>query len=249
MSPPPPVYVINLDRCPERLEIMRQNLDAIGMQIERITAIDRRDLEQTAWRTHYDEARNRREYLGPLTPGEIACFLSHRRAWETFLQTSRAAALFLEDDVVPRAGADEISRVWQQIADSPQPVLGKLNSLRRPRRTVHAPQLRRTLLPPLTGAAHGMNRAAAEQLLAFTATFHEPVDVCLQRWWDHRVDVRIADPPLFEEKRGAGYASTIRPAGEGPPEGRLQRELRRPALQVCRLVRALLATTWSRRGR
>jgi hypothetical protein len=87
-----------------------------------------------------------------------------------------------------------------------------------------------------------MNRAAAEQLLAFTATFHEPVDVCLQRWWDHRVDVRIADPPLFEEKRGAGYASTIRPAGEGPPEGRLQRELRRPIFQLRRLARALSAS-------
>ncbi len=248
MTPPPLVYVINLDRSPDRLAALGEQCGEVGLHLERIAAIDCRELDQIPWRTQYDDARNRREYLGPLTPGEIACFLSHRRAWGAFLQTNDPAAVFLEDDVIPLAGADEIHRVMQQVADFPRPLLCKLNTLHGARQTGSMTRLRRSLLPPLTGAAHGMNRAAAEQLHSFTAKFHEPVDVCLQRWWDHGVDVRIADPPLFEEKRGAGYASTIRPSGEGPPEGRLQRELRRPALQVRRLVRALLATARSRRG-
>jgi glycosyl transferase family 25 len=242
MSPAPLVYVINLDRSPGRLAALGEQCGKVGLHLERIAAIDCRELDQIPWRAQYDEATNRREYLGPLTPGEIACFLSHRRAWGAFLETNDPAAVFLEDDVIPLADVDEIGRVLQQVADFPRPLLCKMNSLHGGSRTVRAPRLRRTLLPPLTGAAHGMNRAAAEQLLSFTATFHEPVDVCLQRWWDHGVDVRVADPPLFEEKRGAGYASTIRPPGEGPPEGRLQRELRRPIFQLQRLARALSAS-------
>jgi glycosyl transferase, family 25 len=242
MSSAPVVYVINLDRCADRLAAIGQKCGEAGLHLERIAAIDCRELEQIPWRAQYDEARNRREYLGPLTPGEIACFLSHRRAWGAFLQTNDPAAVFLEDDVIPLAGADEIDRVMQQVADFPGPLLCKMNTLHGARQTGRTTRLRRSLLPPLTGAAHGMNRAAAEKLLSFTATFHEPVDVCLQRWWDHGVDVRIADPPLFEEKRGAGYASTIRPPGEGPPEGRLQRELRRPFFQLRRLARALSAS-------
>lgn len=247
MTCAPLVYVLNLDRCPDRLAAVGQQCGEAGLHLDRIAAIDGHELDQIPWHSQYDEARNRREYLGPLSPGEIACFLSHHRAWGTFLETDDAAAVFLEDDVIALAGADEIRRVIQQVADFPRPLLCKLNSLRRPRHTGRATQLRRILLPPLTTAAHCMNRAAAEQLLSFTATFHEPVDVCLQRWWDHGVDVRVADPPLFEEKRGVGYASTIRPPGEGPAEGRLQRELRRPIFQLRRLACATLATLHSLR--
>jgi glycosyl transferase family 25 len=242
MNPAPLVYAINLDRSRDRLAALGEQCGKVGLHLERITAIDCRELDQIPWRSRYDDARNRREYLGPLSPGEIACFLSHRRAWGAFLETNDPAAVFLEDDVIPLADADEIRRVMQQVGDFPRPLLCKLNSLRRASTTGGAQRLRRTLLPPLTGAAQGMNRAAAEQLLSFTATFHEPVDVCLQRWWDHGVEVRIADPPLFEEKRGARYASTIRPPGESPAEGRLLRELRRPIFQLRRLARALSAS-------
>jgi len=90
----------------------------------------------------------------------------------------------------------------------------------------------------LGAVAYAMNRSAAQALLDFTIRFYEPVDVAMQRWWDHRVRVSEAHPSLFGEATGA---STIRHFGQKPAEGRLLREIRRPLFQLRRKLHAVVA--------
>ena len=81
-----PVYVINLDRCPDRLRLISANLDRIGLPFFRIGAIDGQTL--------VDEPACRR-----MNPGHVGCARSHYKAHSAFLDTDAAAALILEDDV------------------------------------------------------------------------------------------------------------------------------------------------------
>lgn len=92
-----PIYVINLDRRPDRLRWITANLDRLGLKAYRIPAIDAR--------TVTDEELNVRVRLGgflggiEFDRGAAACVLSHVRALDTFFSTSDAqAALILEDD-------------------------------------------------------------------------------------------------------------------------------------------------------
>lgn len=236
------VYVINLARSPDRLERISRELGSAGIPFERVEAVDSRSMDEAAWKSRYDAGKNKQSYLAPLSGGEIACMLSHRLAWERFLGDEEASgAVILEDDVTMLAGAADVLDFAAETCNMPYPVLCKLNSLRRYRGTDSKPKAHTPLLPALTTASHALNRSAAHALLAFTETFHEPVDVALQRWWDHGVRMLQAQPPLFRELRGDSHASTIRSRRDRPSEGRLLRELRRPVFQAKRLRRALAA--------
>ena len=83
-----PVYVINLDRRPDRLASISENLQKIGVPWERVPAIDGMNLQGTKW----------------LDQSSLACSLSHRKAMRTLLDSPHPAALILEDDA--EAGGD-----------------------------------------------------------------------------------------------------------------------------------------------
>ncbi len=81
---PLPVYVINLDRRPDRWQTISARLDQLKMRVTRVPAF-----------RHLDVYR----YRGPLTMGEMACAMSHCAALRLLLETEAPAALILEDDV------------------------------------------------------------------------------------------------------------------------------------------------------
>ncbi len=83
-----PAYVINLDRRPDRLASISENLERTGVAWERVRAIDGMDLRGTKW----------------LDRASLACSLSHRKAMRMLLDSPHPAALILEDDA--EAGED-----------------------------------------------------------------------------------------------------------------------------------------------
>lgn len=87
-----PVYLINLDRSPDRLDFMRGQFGAAGVSFTRLPAADGRDPEVLR--------HSRRSRLSQLSPGEIGCFESHIRAWEMLLASNAAAAIVTEDDII-----------------------------------------------------------------------------------------------------------------------------------------------------
>ena len=81
------IYLINLDRHPERLAHMRKQLD--GVAFERVSAVD---------------GSMRPPTTKGLTRFELACLESHRTAWRKFLAGTDSLACFLEDDVHVQPG-------------------------------------------------------------------------------------------------------------------------------------------------
>ena len=88
-----PVFVINLDRRPDRWAAMSAQMDRLGIEATRIPAVDARLLAtQEEWERRTSDGCN-------LNLGEVACAYSHRKALRAFLDTGEQAALILEDDV------------------------------------------------------------------------------------------------------------------------------------------------------
>ncbi|UVK43372.1 glycosyltransferase family 25 protein [Mesorhizobium sp. AR07] len=88
--------LINLDRSQDRLAHMTAEFARIGIDFERVTAVDaqgRPDLAETPMR------------LNPLTQlhltnTEVACFLSHKACWARIAEGDDAFGAVFEDDVV-----------------------------------------------------------------------------------------------------------------------------------------------------
>lgn len=75
-------YLINLDSRPDRLETSTKQLRNLGIDFQRISAIDGKDLPSNRF----------------LTPNVLACWQSHLLAYKNFLGTNAQYALILEDD-------------------------------------------------------------------------------------------------------------------------------------------------------
>ena len=99
-------YLINLERRPDRLRKMTEQLDALGIAFERIDALDARSVSDA------ELARQFRDDgpLGIIPRGDKCCALSHVRAWRAFAKSGDDYGLILEDDVAIDANAARLLR-------------------------------------------------------------------------------------------------------------------------------------------
>lgn len=93
----PEILLINLDRSVDRLQFQRRQLGRLGLHFVRLRGctpqdIDDRRYRELAWR-----------WQRPMSRTEVACLLSHARAWRHVADSGRPA-LVLEDDAVVSDG-------------------------------------------------------------------------------------------------------------------------------------------------
>ena len=89
-----PVYVINLDRRPDRWRMISANLEQIGVQAERISGIDARLLAEQEQRGI--ERSNKPRWK--INLGSAAGMMGHGKAMKHLIESDAPAALILEDD-------------------------------------------------------------------------------------------------------------------------------------------------------
>ena len=103
-------YLINLDKSIDRLKIMKRRTEDIGISFERVVGINGADLCNSS------VIMNAPNEMFPhfLAPGEIGCFLSHRKCWENLVHSDADWALILEDDCIfhPMAAQYLTSANW-----------------------------------------------------------------------------------------------------------------------------------------
>lgn len=171
------IYLINLDRVPDRLAHMQRSFDAAGIAFTRIAATDGRMISEDA-RKRYQAKEG---YWGWLTPGEIGCFLSHRLCWQAIADGDDAYGAVFEDDVLLGENAGKIltdstwipanadivkletagSRIYVDMLSAAE-VCGR--SVKRLRSSHYC-----------TGA-YILSKSAARHLLHESGTFNEAVD-------------------------------------------------------------------------
>jgi glycosyl transferase family 25 len=175
------IFLINLDRRPDRLTAMTERAKALGLGLERVQAVDAAVAEPAALDRWFESSGP----LGEIPPGDKACLLSHRLAWQKFLAGTDAHAVFLEDDVVlsRAAGALLGDESWLSGSLLGAPVV-KLEHYGPPGQRVLLTELRggppgfelgRMLSRHTGAAAYILSRDAAALLVAQTR-FALPVD-------------------------------------------------------------------------
>lgn len=240
---PSPVYVINLKRSTDRLANFDRSMTAKGVAYVRIAAVDARALSERELYERYDAVKNKAHYFSELKPSEIACFLSHRKAWSRFLdETTQPYAVFLEDDVELTVSSEELNTILAEIAWDSAPMVVKLyqskGRMGRQLKKVGRFNIFEPFLPPLGTQAQVINRQAAKLLLDQTEKFFEPLDVAMQRWWDMGIRVLVLRPNLIEEVSEKVGGSTLVAVKRQSFRNRVTRELRRPIFRVLKFIRS-----------
>jgi glycosyl transferase family 25 len=91
LGPAMKLYVINLDRAPERMARIGGLLDGLGINFERVAAVDGRTLPPPPAGAASD--------VWALTRSEIGLIRSHQKCWDLFEQSGHPHCVILEDDV------------------------------------------------------------------------------------------------------------------------------------------------------
>ncbi|MFC3074071.1 glycosyltransferase family 25 protein [Shinella pollutisoli] len=205
-----PIYVINLDRVPARLAESRARLDAAGLAFRRVRAVDGRMLTEDQLRRV--GAPRPRFAKRPVTPAEVACFLSHRKAWAEIAAGDAPVAVVLEDDFVLEPGA---ARILERLARLPctWDMLKLYSDGARP--MVEAVPLAGgyrigtpLVLPPTT-VAYAITRPAARALTALPPSIAWPIDLYLKRWWEHGASIKVVEPAVVRPDERHGLTSSI----------------------------------------
>lgn len=99
MSQPFQVLVIAMLREQERRESIKRNLLELGLKFEFIDATDLSEGKLDADSLGYHSEKAHQVLGRDLTPPEIGCFVSHRKAWQ-IASASAAPTLILESDAL-----------------------------------------------------------------------------------------------------------------------------------------------------
>ncbi|MBC7939230.1 MAG: glycosyltransferase family 25 protein [Chitinophagaceae bacterium] len=193
-------WVINLDRAPERLARISQQLHTLGLSFTRLAAVDAQAL-LPAQRDQLDEVAYRRKHGKTPVLGELGCYLSHVDVMQNFLAGAQRFALVLEDDVLLHAGLPAVLRgliahpgSWDTVklstVHSGTPVVV--------RRVAPGHDLA-VMLSRCTGSsAYLMNRRAAAAYLRQPnglLPMSLPYDHVFDQGWRFGLKVRLVTPP------------------------------------------------------
>ena len=87
------IFVINLPDAVERRKLQKDQLTKLGLEYTILDATSVEDISEATYKKHYFD------WQRPLRKTEVACYYSHRSAWERVIQSGEPA-LILEDDAI-----------------------------------------------------------------------------------------------------------------------------------------------------
>lgn len=171
-------YIINLARAPERWEHMMRVSAHHGLSGVRIDGVDGAGLSVADVDRFAPLTADRRR----LSVNEVACFESHKLAWQQIADSDDAFGCVLEDDVFL---APSFLGTCQRIVEAlPHADLVKLNNyvkpidvVKRPVAVIGSIRLHRLAQRTIDASAYLMSRTAARKALAVFETYTRELDI------------------------------------------------------------------------
>jgi|GEM_PF-656114 len=200
------IFVINLDKSPERLEFVKNQLSQYSIEFERSNGVVADTLSQEEIQKVYSLSKNKKQYIRSLHLGQIACYLAHAKVWREILAQNLDYAIILEDDV----SVDE--KIIKQL-EFLEKTYGKWDYVRlqensKLKKIFHEVAsdtecaLVEYLNLPGNTLAQAVSKEAAEKMLNRLFPFGCPVDTQLQYVDKIGVEVLSLIPSGFHERRG-----------------------------------------------
>ena len=179
--------IIHLKRATDRQKQVEWIQEQCPVPAEVVDAIDGVKLDADTVKTVYNNSLHKPHYPFKLQAAEIACFLSHRKCWQTILEENLDAALILEDDV--KLDCDIFYPAFELAIQN----FTLDDYFRFPIKcrevavaTRSATSTHELIVPRVIGLGMQgqlVGQSAARTLLEKTHTFDRPVDTFLQMAW------------------------------------------------------------------
>ena len=95
------IFIINLSSAVERRQFQQEQFSKLGLDYEILNATSIHDISNETYAKHYQD------WQRPLLNTEVACYFSHRSAWQKIINNN-SPALILEDDALLSIHTPEI---------------------------------------------------------------------------------------------------------------------------------------------
>ncbi len=96
----PDIYIINLNKSPERLDFMRKQLQDINLKFCRVQGVDGSQINTKNLAKYQAHSAQSNLHYQTLNAGEIGCALSWHKTWKLIADNTNNCAIALEDDVL-----------------------------------------------------------------------------------------------------------------------------------------------------
>ncbi|MBB5702327.1 GR25 family glycosyltransferase involved in LPS biosynthesis [Ochrobactrum daejeonense] len=221
-------FIIHLERAGDRRPQVEKLIEKLPVEAEVVDAVDGRSLDAATIARVYRRSVHKPRYPFQLSTNEIACFLSHRKAWQAIVDQELEAGFVIEDDI-------ELTSQFQTAYAAACEVLSVDSFIRFPfreretGREVLSERDVRIIEPAPVGlgmVAQLVGREAARNLLAATEIFDRPVDTTAQMNWITGLRPLSVLPGGVTEVSARLGGSTIQKSRSLPDK--LKREILRP---------------------
>lgn len=105
------IFVISLPNASERRKFQKEQLTKLGLEYKILDAISANDISDNTYKKHYFD------WQRPLRKTEIACYYSHRSAWQKIIDNNMPA-LILEDDAVLSSRVPELLYILNKVENN-----------------------------------------------------------------------------------------------------------------------------------
>lgn len=223
--------VISLSRALERRAAIAQRFAEVNLPFEFMDAIDARNLTETDT-AEIDTTYRSRRGLRPISPGELACWLSHRAAVRTLVAGNEPMLAIFEDDGLPLPELPDVLRALERRAGSfDVVVLGR----RQPWKPLVDPialgkrKMGRIRYNEWGAEGYVITREAARFFLARIPKMRFPYDMDLCHAWVNRLNLFFLDQPVVHHEGDYSYIDAA-----GPRRGYANRRSRITRLKSLR---------------
>ncbi len=181
------VYLINLDSSTERLAQASAELKKHNIEFERISAVDGRKLDVKTY-AGYNSIRSNAYTGRDLIGAEIGCYLSHKKALETFVQSEHEFALILEDDLsLVNNFNDVLNKTMNYLHDhvvnwAVINVAANKKKLAEPITEISNHELLHAYYFPILALGLLWTKEGAKSFLSQMKEIYTPIDVEIQAW-------------------------------------------------------------------
>ncbi len=103
------VIIINLTSAKDRLQFQQKQLRKLDLDFELLEATSIEDISNDTYKNHYFD------WQRPLRKVEVACYYSHRSAWQKIIDNNEPA-LILEDDALLSKYSSEILKSLEEFS-------------------------------------------------------------------------------------------------------------------------------------
>lgn len=222
-------FIVHLGRARQRAAQVDRLVAALPVPADIIDAVDGLTLSQADRDRVYRRNLHKPAYPFELSNSEIACFLSHRKAWAAIVEQGLDAGFVIEDDVALTADFPAAFAAATACLTPGAFVRFPFRADRETGEEILSRGATRVIRPRAVGlgmVAQLVSRGAAIRLLQATETFDRPVDTMVQMdWLLHLSPLAVLPGGVSEISSTLGGTSMKRQSGFSE---KLAREILRP---------------------